>query len=62
MTIESIGTIRYALRLLFELNESISRISKNPDRVSRALKDMRRDEVALAEFEQLVHFSEELKK
>lgn len=60
MTIKSIETIRDSLKLLLRLNEFIAQFSKSPDRISCALKDIKRGEIALAEFNKLVYFDLEL--
>lgn len=54
MTKETIETIRFALRFLKGVNESIYYASNSSERIKKALEDMKKDSKALDEFETFV--------
>ena len=54
MTKETIETIRFALRFLKGVNESIYYASNSSKRIEKALEDMKKDNEALEEFELFV--------
>lgn len=51
---QTVETIRYALRFLHGVNDTISIISESSIRRQKALEDMKKDEDALEDFEQLL--------
>lgn len=51
---ETIETIRFALRFLAGVNEAIYHSSNSSKRIEQALKDVRKDNEALDDFESFV--------
>lgn len=54
MTKETIETIRFALRFLKGVNETIYYSSESSERAKKALEDVEKDNKALDEFEMFV--------